>query len=368
MKKGSDYYNAPSTELKKGLEAMASGNKDEALLHYKNTVTILKEMMIPSDEYRKEKLQRQIDIIMREINKIEGSSKESDEKKLSELEQLGIEITKPDYPKLSDVAGMEDVKKEIMVKTIYTAKFPELAKDYNVSQGGGLILYGPPGNGKTFLARAIAAEASMSFIYVNPSSLFSQWFGNFEKNINLLFKGAKKIQPCILFFDEMDSLFPSRDIENSEASKRGVSQFLNELGGFMSDDGNKIMVMGATNVPWKLDPAITRPGRFDRLVYIPPPDENGRYGILRMNIEKIKKRKDIDIKKIASITRGYSGADLEYLIRYTAQRLFLRSVEDGVPRLMTTEDIIESMREVKPSLTQGIIERYERYQMERKSQ
>ncbi|MCL4345655.1 MAG: ATP-binding protein [Candidatus Thermoplasmatota archaeon] len=361
-----------SSLLRDGLEYESSGQKEKAAQCYDESILILRDEMKRSDLIQQEVLKRQIRSLESAIQKMNlpGKGKVVEEGPKDEasaiLQELGLSVSQGEGPALNEVVGMDDLKKELFTKIIYPLKFPDLAREFNINPGGGLLLYGPPGNGKTFIVRALAREVSMNFIYVNPSSLFSQWFGNFEKNISSLFRAAKMLSPSILFFDELDSLFPSRDQSTSDASRRGVSQFLNEMGGFREDPSKPVLILGATNVPWQLDPAVTRPGRFDRLIYIPPPDSRSRAEIVRQYMSRVSRKGEIDFEKIGEMTQGYSAADMEYLCKYSSQKAFMKSVEGKGDEMVTMDTFIESLEVVKPSVNRNVIERYRRFEEQRK--
>ncbi len=368
MTKGKNLSNL----LRDGLEYESSGQKEKAAQCYEESIQILKNEMKNVDLIQQEVLKRQIRSLESAIQKMNLPKKGKVVEELPKdeataiLQELGLAVSQGEGPSLKEVVGMEDLKKELFTKIIYPLKFPDLAKEFNINAGGGLLLYGPPGNGKTFIVRALAREVSMNFIYVNPSSLFSQWFGNFEKNINSLFRAAKLLSPSILFFDELDSLFPSRDQSTSDASRRGVSQFLNEMGGFRDDPSKPVLILGATNVPWQLDPAVTRPGRFDRLIYIPPPDKVSRAEIVRQYMSKVSRKGEIDFDKIGEMTEGYSAADMEYLCKYSSQRAFMKSVEGKGNEIVTMDSFMESLKVVKPSINRTVLEKYRKFEQERK--
>jgi transitional endoplasmic reticulum ATPase len=350
--------------LEKGLETESSGNKKQAVELYRKAIEILQRDFARADAVEKEKIRRRMASLQSVITGLEGHTPQStglDEGALKTIEELGLSVISSHQVKFKDVAGLEDVKRELFTKVIYPLRFPELAKDFNVFVGGGVLFYGPPGNGKTFLAKALAGETSMNFIYVNPSTLYSKWFGSFEKNINSLFTAARGLTPCILFFDEIESLFPVRDERSSEASRRGVSQFLNEIGGFQSNGSSELLILGATNVPWVLDPAVTRPGRFDRMVYIPPPDMAARETIIRHQMEAVSRKGEIDYGQIATSTEGYSAADVEYICRYSAQNAFLKAVNGDEKSRITTAELMDSLKTIKPSVSSGLMERYVQY-------
>ncbi len=361
-----------SALLREGLEYESSGQKERAAACYEESIKILRDEMKRVDLIQQEVLKRQISSLENAIKKMNIRTDKKMEEKgpideaTAILNELGLTVSQGEGPSLKEVVGMEDLKKELFTKIIYPLKFPDLAKEFNINPGGGLLLFGPPGNGKTFIVRALAKEVSMNFIYVNPSSLFSQWFGNFEKNISALFRAAKLLSPSILFFDEIDSLFPSRDQSTSDASRRGVSQFLNEMGGFRDDPSRPVLILGATNVPWQLDPAVTRPGRFDRLIYIPPPDKESRTEIVRQYMSRVARKGKIDYEKLGELTEGYSAADMEYLCKYSSQKAFMKSVEGREDEMVTMETFMESLSVIKPSINKNVIERYIKFEEERK--
>ena len=350
--------------LRQGIELQASGKKEDASALYEEALGILGSYYARADVFRKERIKRQMAGLQKAIDGMKGSEKSvnsswRDGENI--IKELGLTITHGEGPTMNQVAGMDDLKKELFLKIVYPMKFPELAEDFNVSSGGGFILYGPPGNGKTFIVKALAREIEMNFIYVNPATLMSQWFGNFEKNISLLFRASKLLSPSILFFDELDSLFPSRDRSQSDASRRGVSQFLNEIGGFTSGQGNPVILLGATNVPWQLDEAVTRPGRFDRLIYVPPPDRSSRESIVKNFMSAVSRKGEIDYSSIGEKTSGYSSADVEYLCRHACQNVFQRAIDKSGDDIVTTSDIIKAMSVIKPSISAETVMRYEKY-------
>lgn len=356
--------------LIQGLRSEISGDYDMAGKMYSDALHILAseyESLSPED---KKKRKKQISTLNGAIERLDArteSGKESGDRSggLKILKELGIEPVKQGEVKLSDVIGLDDVKKEILLKVIYPLKFKELSEEYNVSSGGGILLYGPPGNGKTFIAKAVASEIEAYFIYVNPSVLYSQWFGNFEKNISSIFRAAQILAPSIIFFDEIDAMVPNRDRADSDVVRRGVSQFLNEMGGFTSESGKDVFIMGATNIPWNIDAALTRPGRFDRLIFVPPPDSEQRLELFRKRISNIRNSDKIDFRKLASATNGYSAADIDYVCRKAGEEVFLKAVEDGSKRPMNTEDFLAAAEIVKPSVNSDLMKRYEIFSKER---
>src|SRR6185436_822702 len=188
--------------------------------------------------------------------------------------------------RFDDVAGLDDVKEDIRLKMIYPFQHPELAERFGVRPGGGVLLYGPPGTGKTMLARATAAEVDATFFRISPADIMSKWVGEAEQNIKKLFDAATAEPRSIIFIDEIEALVPARRDEGSSVMQRVVPQILQGVEGFDKKAGRPILLMGATNVPWQLDPAMLRPGRFDQKIYIPLPDLAARRKMLDIHLSK----------------------------------------------------------------------------------
>lgn len=278
------------------------------------------------------------------------------------LHEIGIGESSVAGVSLEDVAGLTDVKEEILRRLIYPIKFRDLSEKYGVSPSGGVLLFGPPGTGKTFLARAIASEAGATFININPSVLYNQWFGEFEKNITRIFKAARMLSPSVIFFDEIETIASSRgDPKEDAVSRRGVSQLLIEMEGVEKSERDNIFVLAATNRPWDLDDAILRPGRFDIQIYTPLPDATARMKMFRLYLKNLSFVDSIDYEKLAQITEGYSGADISYICRRSRIKAFARSVEKGREILPESSDIIATIREVQPSVSVETLSLYHRF-------
>src|SRR5881296_394585 len=204
-------------------------------------------------------------------------------------------------PKLrfDDVAGLDDVKEDIRLKMIYPFQHPELAEKFGIRAGGGVLLYGPPGTGKTMLAKATAGEIDATFFRISPADVLSKWVGEAEQNIKKLFDAAAAEPRAIIFIDEIEALVPARRDEGSSVMQRVVPQILQGMEGFDKKGGSPILFMGATNVPWQLDPAVLRPGRFDEKVYIPLPDPTARRKMLEIYLSKRPLAADIDLDGLA---------------------------------------------------------------------
>lgn len=250
-------------------------------------------------------------------------------------------MEKPDVS-FKDVGGMAKVKEEIDLKIIKPLENADLYAAYGKKAGGGILLYGPPGCGKTYLAKATAGEINANFISVGISDILDMWIGRSEKNMGYIFDVARRNTPCVLFFDEVDALGASRSDMKNSSGRHVINQFLSELNGVdASNDG--ILVLGATNAPWHLDPAFRRPGRFDRIIFVPPPDEESREHILRLIMAQ-KPREDINYKLVAENTKNYSGADLNAVVDIAIEEKLRAAMKTGVPQPISTRDLLDAAK------------------------
>jgi transitional endoplasmic reticulum ATPase len=255
-------------------------------------------------------------------------------------------LQKPDI-NFSDVGGMEGVKKEIELKIIKPLLHPELYKAYGKKTGGGILLYGPPGCGKTYLAKATAGQVNAKFINVSLNDILDMWVGNSEKNLHDIFELARHNAPCVLFIDEIDALGASRSDMKQSSGRHLINQFLQELDG-IGNNNEGVLIMGATNTPWNLDPAFRRPGRFDRIIFVPPPDRSSREAILRLKL-KDKPTGNVDFSQLAGKIEHYSGADIDAIIDIAIELKLESSFSDGVPRPIETSDLQSAIKKHKPS-------------------
>lgn len=245
------------------------------------------------------------------------------------------------------VGGMESVKEEIRVKIIYPIEHAEMFAAYGKKVGGGILLYGPPGCGKTHLARATAGEVKSEFMSIGINDVLDMWIGNSEKNLHALFDQARRSKPCVLFFDEVDALGASRSDMKRSGGRQLINQFLSELDGVEANNDG-VLCLAATNTPWHLDTAFRRPGRFDRVIFVPPPDAIARAEILQIQLAG-KPVDDIDTQKIAAKTDDFSGADLKAVVERAIEAKLTEAVKTGMPKPITTKDLLAAAKDVRPS-------------------
>ncbi len=248
---------------------------------------------------------------------------------------------------LDDVAGMDEAKKEFRLRIVAPFTHPELHAVYGRVSGGGVLLYGPPGCGKTLLARAAAGEVGAEFISVGIEEVLDMWIGASERNLHDRFEEARRRTPCVLFFDEVDALGPRRGDIQVSSGRSMVNQFLAELDG-VSSSNDGVLVMAASNAPWHLDAAFRRPGRFDRVIFVPPPDLAARQRILALSLRD-RPTSDVDLTGLAGRTSGLSGADLVAVVDRAAQARFAQALETGRIEPITNRDLAAASADVTSS-------------------
>jgi tetratricopeptide (TPR) repeat protein len=247
----------------------------------------------------------------------------------------------------ADVGGMDDLKDEIRMKIAYPLTHPELFGAYGKEAGGGILLYGPPGCGKTYLARATAGEIEADFIAIGIDEVLGMYLGESEQQLHDAFERARRAAPCVLFFDELDALGARRSDVRTSAVRQLVNQLLAEMDG-VSSSNSGVLVLGATNAPWHVDDALRRPGRFDRVVFVPPPDRRARVAILEVLLAG-KPVADVDVSRIARQTEGFSGADLRALVERAVESRLRDSMRSGVPLPLGTDELLAARGTARPT-------------------
>ena len=247
----------------------------------------------------------------------------------------------------SDVGGMEELKEEIRLKIIYPLQYPDLYKAYGKRTGGGILIYGPPGCGKTLMLRAVAGEVPCNYLSVGLHEIFDPYFGSTERNLHQIFETARANAPCVLVFDDLDSLAQDRRHVRESQLRNLVNQFLHEMDG-MRGENQRVLVIGATNQPWALDPAFRRPGRFDQAVFVPPPDEPARVQIISL-LAKDKPISNLDAPALAAATAGFSGADLKFVFDRAAEMTLSAAIHSGQPVPISMETLLAVARSHTPS-------------------
>jgi len=258
--------------------------------------------------------------------------------------------------KWEDIGDLEQVKQELREAVEWPLKYPDLFKRLGIKPPKGILLYGPPGTGKTLLAKAVANESEANFISVKGPEILSKWVGESEKAVREIFQRAREAAPCIIFFDELDAIAPRRGLHtDSGVTDRIVNQLLTEMDGIqiLKD----VVVIGATNRPDILDPALLRPGRFDRVIFVPPPDVEGRYQIFQIHTRDMPLADDVDLRKLAEMTEGYTGADIEALCREAALNAARENISTD---RVYMRHFLAALEKVKPSIAPEQKREYER--------
>jgi len=257
-----------------------------------------------------------------------------------------------------EVGGLDRIKNELVQSVEWPLKKPEVFKRMGIKPPRGILLYGPPGCGKTLLARAVATESEANFISVKGPEIFSKWVGESEKAIREVFRKARTAAPAIIFFDELDSIIPRRGAgySDSGATERVISQLLTEMDGIESLQN--VVVIAATNRPDILDPAVMRPGRFDRLIDVPAPDSKALMQIFKIHARDMPLSKDVDLQEIAVKAKGYSGADVEALCREAAMNALRDSID---AKEVTRKDFDDAMETIKPSINEKMEDYYSQF-------
>jgi transitional endoplasmic reticulum ATPase len=257
----------------------------------------------------------------------------------------------------SDIGGLDEVKQKLQEVVEWPIKNPERFNRLGIRAPKGILLYGPPGCGKTLLARAVATESEFNFISIKGSEIFSKWVGESGKAIREVFRKARMAAPAIVFLDEADALTPKRGVEHDNGvSEHVISQLLTEIDGI--NNLQDVVVIAATNRPDMIDPAVIRSGRFDRLIYVPGPDDTSRLQIFKLYTKNMPLDQDVDVNQLVSITKNCSGADIESLCREAAMHALRRDVN---AQKVTMHDFQVTIDEIRPSTTPDMEKWYKNF-------
>lgn len=261
------------------------------------------------------------------------------------------------------IGGYEEIKREIREYIELPLRRKDIAEKYGLKPPKGILLFGPPGCGKTMMMKALANEAKINFIYVSVPEIMSKWYGESEQRLRELFNNARKMAPVILFFDEIDTIGVRREHHVGDSvTPRLLSLMLSEMDGLASEDG--VIVVGSTNVPHLLDKALLRPGRFDKLIYVGLPDLRSRIEIFKIHCKSKPLAGDVDFEALAKMTERYTGADIANVCQEVARRVAAESLNTGETREIKMEDFIEVIKKYKPSVSLETLEQYEKFKMD----
>jgi len=267
--------------------------------------------------------------------------------------------------KLADIGGYEDVKQELMEAIAGPLKNKEVATAYGLKPASGVLLFGPPGTGKTLIMKALASELGLKFVSISCTDILSSWHGESEANVKEVFKTARASAPCILFFDEMEGLAKSRDKTfNDDVAPRVLSVLLQEMDGFNKKASKPVIIVGATNMPHQLDPAIMRPGRLDKIIYMHLPDFDARKKILQVHSLKLPMADDFNVDLIAKRTEGYSGADLANIVKEASGLVAREARSKNVIIPISQKHFDAVLSRIRPSTTRRQLEMYEQFKDE----
>ncbi|WP_010477164.1 CDC48 family AAA ATPase [Thermococcus zilligii] len=287
----------------------------------------------------------------------------------SALREVLIEVPNVRW---DDIGGLEEVKQELREAVEWPLKYPEAFMGLGITPPKGILLYGPPGTGKTLLAKAVANESEANFIAIKGPEVLSKWVGESEKNVREIFRKARQAAPTVIFIDEIDAIAPRRGTDVNRVTDRLIDQLLTEMDGIQENSG--VVVIGATNRPDIIDPALLRPGRFDRLILVPAPDEKARLEIFKVHTRKVPLAEDVSLEELAKRTEGYTGADIEAVVREAAMLAMRKALQEGIIRpgmkadeirqkvKVTMKDFEEALKKIGPSVSRETMEYYRRIQ------
>lgn len=353
----------------RGLDARAAGQYDSAKTYFLEAARVMLDLskQATTDELRtarRDTAQKLYDLAQQKAPKtargLAPSSSSEPQREGSDNEKEFLVTDRP-TTRFTDIAGLEDVKEEIRLKMVYPFMHADLAKKFGIRGGGGVLLYGPPGTGKTLLARATAGELDAAFYRVSAADVLSKWVGEAEQNIQKLFAAASAQERSVIFIDEIESLVPARKDDGSSVMQRVVPQILQGMEGF-EKSASSVLFLGATNVPWQLDPAVLRPGRFGEKIYVPLPDAPARHRLLELYLATRPLAADVDLADFVARLDGYSGADIKHVCDRAALVPFLKAAAGDGESVITKQILTEAIAAAAPSVTAETIQRFEAWE------
>lgn len=262
---------------------------------------------------------------------------------------VAFDIEKPKI-NFAHVGGMDEVKDSIRMKIIHPLRNKEMFEAYGKKIGGGVMLYGPPGCGKTLLARGTAGEIRSHFLSIGLHDILDMYIGQSEKQLHRIFEEARRNTPCVLFFDEVDALAAKRTDMRQSAGRHIINQFLSELDG-ANGDNEGVLILAATNAPWHVDTAFRRPGRFDRILFVPPPDVGARKAIWKIHLTG-KPADAVDYGKLAAASKGFSGADIAAAVDRCIESLLADAMKTGRALPLSTAVLLKTIKQTRPTTTE----------------
>lgn len=345
------------------VRADKEGKIDEAISYYKKAIDVLAQLIaLYPDSATRDAYEQMIREYKKRISTLEKLLPAVPNENNNQIDEEFILKEKPKV-KFSDIVGLEDVKEALKEAIIYPSKRPDL---FPLGWPRGILLYGPPGCGKTMIAAAVANEIDSYFIHVDAASIMSKWLGEAEKNVAKIFKIAREYskkdhKPAIIFIDELDALLGVYSTEvGGEARVR--NQFLKEMDGLAEKGENEMVyVIGATNKPWRLDEPFLR--RFQKRIYIKLPDEKQRYDLFKYYTSKVKLDPSVDLQELARITEGYTASDIRDIVQAAHMRVVKEMFEKNLnePRPIAIDDFKEVLKVRKPSVNQELLRAYEQW-------